>query len=175
MKNIRAIQTHYDGYHFRSRAEARWAVFFNHAGMRYEYEKEGYQLPIGRYLPDFFLPDLGVWLEVKGVLPTDREIALAVHLHIMTDFEVLIAIGAPSATDQIIRVPQREHEGESTRYHFCDDRKNKGEFWLQSEESGCFSIGPSSGVDHGKYPGIFSATRDGYAASRFARFEFGGK
>jgi hypothetical protein len=38
---IAAIQTHYNGYHFRSRLEARWAVFFDECGIRYQYEPEG--------------------------------------------------------------------------------------------------------------------------------------
>lgn len=51
---IRAKETIYDGYRFRSRLEARWAVFFNALGVKYEYEPEGFVLPSGKsYLPDF--------------------------------------------------------------------------------------------------------------------------
>ena len=42
---IKAIPTKYNGYTFRSRQEARWAVFFDHLGIEYEYEKEGFDLP----------------------------------------------------------------------------------------------------------------------------------
>ncbi len=38
---IKAIDTVYNGYKFRSRLEARWAVFFDAAGIKYEYEPEG--------------------------------------------------------------------------------------------------------------------------------------
>lgn len=48
-----AIETEYAGYFFRSRLEARWAVFFDQLGIRWEYEPEGYETPFGRYLPDF--------------------------------------------------------------------------------------------------------------------------
>lgn len=35
--------------------------------MRWEYEKEGYRLSNGEwYLPDFWLPELRTWVEVKG-------------------------------------------------------------------------------------------------------------
>ena len=45
MKNvIKAIETEYDGHRFRSRIEARWAVFFNAIGLKYEYEIEGFQM-----------------------------------------------------------------------------------------------------------------------------------
>jgi hypothetical protein len=82
---LKAIQTRYKGYHFRSRLEARWAVFFDALGVPWEYEKEGYDLgDAGYYLPDFWLPTVrgclgaheahqvpamnaGVWLEIKGV------------------------------------------------------------------------------------------------------------
>ena len=40
--DIKAIETEYDGHRFRSRVEARWAVFFNVIGLKYEYEIEGF-------------------------------------------------------------------------------------------------------------------------------------
>ena len=50
------IETRYGGYHFRSRLEARWAVFFNKfRKARWTYEEEGLALPSGWYLPDFWL------------------------------------------------------------------------------------------------------------------------
>lgn len=68
---IAAIQTEYDGNRFRSRLEARWAVFFNHLGIEWQFEPQGYQVGDGRgayrnYLPDFYLPALEVWAEVRG-------------------------------------------------------------------------------------------------------------
>lgn len=50
---IRPVETVYDGYRFRSRLEARWAVFFKSLGVRYEYEPEGFMTEAGPYLPDF--------------------------------------------------------------------------------------------------------------------------
>lgn len=77
MPDVKAIQTVYNGYKFRSRLEARWAVFFDSSGIEYVYEPEGYVLKDGStYLPDFYLPFVGgrwadkpgVFIEVKGVL-----------------------------------------------------------------------------------------------------------
>jgi len=74
MGKIKAIQTKYNGYHFRSRLEARWAVFFDRIGVRYRYELEGFTLPSGNYLPDFWIEHpldcfasrgWGFWVEVK--------------------------------------------------------------------------------------------------------------
>ena len=51
---IRAIDTEYKGYRFRSRLEARWAMFFDEIGVNWQYEAEGFQDENGtRYLPDF--------------------------------------------------------------------------------------------------------------------------
>lgn len=66
---IQAIQTTYQGYKFRSRLEARWAVFFDALGLKWEYEPEGFQLPGGlQYLPDFRVTSptgLVQWYEIK--------------------------------------------------------------------------------------------------------------
>jgi len=63
---MKAIETKYKGYRFRSRLEARWAVFFDALGLAWEYEKEGYDLNGIKYLPDFWLPGLDCWIEIKG-------------------------------------------------------------------------------------------------------------
>lgn len=66
---IQPIQTTYQGYKFRSRLEARWAVFFDTLGLRFEYEPQGYDINGEWYLPDFYLPELGYWIEVKPGKP----------------------------------------------------------------------------------------------------------
>ena len=88
---IKAIETQYKGYRFRSRLEARWAVFFDLMGIPYAYEEEGFERQYSelgfdvpednieeaeqhgsvykdRYLPDFRLgkPGSGLYAEVKG-------------------------------------------------------------------------------------------------------------
>lgn len=62
---IKAIDTEYNGMLFRSRLEARWAVFFDAAGIKYEYEPEGFEHDGVRYLPDFYLPEFDMYAEVK--------------------------------------------------------------------------------------------------------------
>lgn len=64
--NHGAIETSYKGYKFRSRLEARWAVFFDELGLEWKYEDQGYEVGEHRYLPDFYLPTKGYWCEVKG-------------------------------------------------------------------------------------------------------------
>lgn len=74
-QKIKPIETVYKGYRFRSRLEARWAVFFDACGVDWEYEPEGYDLGGGLYyLPDFLLHGLvgrvegDLYVEVKGVM-----------------------------------------------------------------------------------------------------------
>lgn len=81
---MKAIETRYKGYRFRSRTEARWAVFFDNLVCitEWQYEPEGFELDSGaRYLPDFRVHHTeysDVWFEVKprlGIeqLITDRD------------------------------------------------------------------------------------------------------
>jgi len=66
---ISPIQTSYSGYKFRSRLEARWAVFFTALGLQWVYEPEGFVLQNGvHYLPDFLVTSptgLKQWYEIK--------------------------------------------------------------------------------------------------------------
>lgn len=67
MKKIKAIETAYNGYKFRSRLEARWAVAFDHLGLKWDYEIEGFDLGfLGGYLPDFWLPESKWFVEIKS-------------------------------------------------------------------------------------------------------------
>ena len=72
-KPIVAIETVYKGCKFRSRLEARWAVFFDAMDIRWEYEPQGYETETGDYLPDFYLPDEDFWVEVKPDRPGAME------------------------------------------------------------------------------------------------------
>lgn len=91
--NMRPIQTHYAGCRFRSRLEARWAVFFDHLNIAWDYEKQGYDLgDAGPYLPDFWLEDLEIWFEVKGEHGLE-DYDKARALREATGFPVVIATG----------------------------------------------------------------------------------
>jgi len=79
IRTIRAIPTVYpaaSGTLYRSRTEAKWAVFldtlFGHSP--FLYEGQGFFLPNGdAYLPDFLLPGLSLYAEVKPAIDFDPD------------------------------------------------------------------------------------------------------
>lgn len=79
-KKLNAIETQYKGYRFRSRLEAKWAIFFDEIGWEWIYEHDGYDLPCGKYLPDFFFPDINCFAEVKPVPFTKNEMTKCCQL-----------------------------------------------------------------------------------------------
>lgn len=119
--HITAIQTRYNGYLFRSRLEARWAVFMDEAGIPYSYESEGFEisaridwldkahlttgLHVKRfYLPDFWLPVQEHYVEIKPALrdekgeikwPDDEMCQLQVAFEQQTGKSLIIVCGEP--------------------------------------------------------------------------------
>ncbi len=92
----KAIQTLYHGYRFRSRLEARWAVFFDALGIKWEYEPEGFNLHGNiYYLPDFYVPSLDMYFEVKASELTGEEERKCELLRDETDKPVVALIGTP--------------------------------------------------------------------------------
>ena len=96
MQLLKAIETRYKGYRFRSRTEARWAVAFDAMGIEWEYEKEGYELPSGWYLPDFWLPGLKTFAEVKDGFPKTHETKLLMDLAEASGCECVFLDGIPN-------------------------------------------------------------------------------
>lgn len=104
---IHAIETPYRGYKCRSRLEARWCVFFDECGIKYEYEPEGFDLshiphveqyisPADLwYLPDFWLPALNCYVEIKPLKTPVDDTAVAKAFLLSRKHEVLIVYGSP--------------------------------------------------------------------------------
>lgn len=98
--SIKALQTNYRGIKYRSRTEARWAVYLDELQIAYAYEPEGFDLGGDWYLPDFWLPAAGLWFEVKGVEPNERERRVAEALSRASRCPVVIAVGSPSLREE---------------------------------------------------------------------------
>lgn len=63
----RGLPGEYGGTRFRSHLEARWAIFFDQLGIKWEYEPQGFVTDGSAYLPDFlvFAACGPLWAEVK--------------------------------------------------------------------------------------------------------------
>ena len=94
---IKSIETYYKGYLCRSRTEARWMVAFDKAGIKYDYEPEGFDLgKSGKYLPDFYLPQVDMYAEVKGRPFNIQELKKAKALALESKKVVLLLDGPPA-------------------------------------------------------------------------------
>lgn len=169
------IQTAYKGYRFRSRLEARWAVYFDFLNLPWEYEKEGYNLGegLGYYLPDFWLPLVNMWAEVKPEALSVMEKAKCKRLAAATGHPCLMLIGTPEpkpywAVTGSLDIPAMNALSEPSeldfaisnfkgypeamhRFYVLTDMKGNDEDWWE----------------------MFPDTVDASVAARSARFEFG--
>ncbi len=181
---VSALPTTYAGISFRSRIEARWAVFFDALGVTWEYEPEGYSLPSGPYLPDFLLADQDVWFEVKGKPPTDRESSLAFELARATGRTVMVAY------HRMPRPEQTTHSGwmcdiqpapqQSIEAHFDEGWDNYyawcvcptcGRVGIEFDGRGARVCATTHGSPGGKdYTGDDQRVRDAYERARVYRF-----
>ena len=94
---IKSIETYYKGYLCRSRTEARWMVAFDKVDIKYEYEPEGFDLgKAGKYLPDFYLPQVDMYAEVKGRPFNIKELKKAKALALESKKVVLLLDGQPA-------------------------------------------------------------------------------
>ncbi len=91
---IGVIETEYAGTRFRSRLEARWAVFFDLLGLAWQHEPEAYRLGSSLYLPDFWLPELEAFWEVKPDLDADQR--KPYKLHVLTEKSLVVGCGSPA-------------------------------------------------------------------------------
>lgn len=167
----KAIETEYKGYRFRSRLEARWAVFLDALGLQWEYEKEGYDLgKLGYYLPDFWLPwskyspypGSGYFVEIKGREPTDDEIAKLRALAAQTNHSSWLFVGVPGAH-------KRYTAHRTGNFFFCDPL---AEYIEESNPYDAYTF--DLWCHFSRWDGITPEhMEDAIVAARSARFEHG--
>lgn len=158
---IQPKETRYKGYRFRSRLEARWAVFFDALGIQWEYEKEGFDLgEAGSYLPDFWLPNIygGVYIEIKGahIDYDDQSAHLKAHALGLQGFRVVVFRGLPEefsngkvcAGDSEFDV---HFNTEQTRWILDSDFSDLGWFAL-TELPRAIAAARSARFEHGETP-----------------------
>lgn len=169
---IKAIQTKYKGYRFRSRLEARWAVFFDSLEINWEYENEGYVLQNGNYyLPDFWLPEYETYVECKAQQLNDSEFEKAALLADQSKRQVLLAIGPPDFKEygMVYGFPTKEDQEVLVNVNFCfiycEKTKHKRIFYYESGAANEKGLINENDLDHRIVKAIYD--------SRAARFEHG--
>lgn len=192
MANIKPIETCYNGYRFRSRLEARWAVFFNAINADWEYEPEGFVLKDGTYyLPDFRLRNVRgrginhtmlektvndgeIYVEIKGIL-TDED------LHKIELFPFPIIIFGQIPDEKLVT---SYYDGKYCSWWEFDFSKDNNEHFynLEFSEGDYYWTEPVAAKDGGlvlDYPDDCydftdnELTKKAYRKARQARFEHG--
>lgn len=156
--NRGAVETHYDGVVFRSRLEARWAVFFNAMRVDWQYEPNRYEVGLERpYTPDFYLPRLKVFVEVKADDPSTAARHKADALAINTSIDVVVLAG---------------DVGKARLWGFDGDRVMVLLEWAQCELCALLGLLEEDGdLECGhRRAALTGQLRDAYAAARAYRF-----
>ena len=118
---IKAIETKYNGYNFRSRTEAKWAYVFDKLKIKYLYENEGYELENGDwYLPDFYLPNHGFFIEIKGANPNQKELDKCSFLANGSGEPVVMIIGNPDYFNSLCFYGYNRPTDDSADQYFYD-------------------------------------------------------
>jgi hypothetical protein len=156
---IKSLPTDYNGITYRSRTEARWAVFFTQQEIPFRYEVEGFQMGDLRYLPDFWLPEGKCWFEVKPFDPTALEIEKATRLARGTGKMVFVAPGnpvrdiglhafSPTGRSQKDWCFAYAHE-DGVGYIACDNWRADLAVRIRKTDAsvGCYGMGPETELD----------------------------
>ena len=175
-------------YDFRSRSEAKWAVFFDAAGIDFVYEPEGYNDKEGwAYLPDFYLPDLNMVVEVKLSEKELDDESRDELVRFMTTHDKKVMVGYGNMNFQLCYVKYGKLELTPRDNSFLAMCESCGHLWfghlLDKESTKCSACGHpySAAVLWGHFP-LF--LKDAMVDQRFlravkkalsARFEHGEK
>lgn len=180
---MKAITTIYNGYKFRSRLEARWAVFFKYLHLDYDYEVEGFKLENGLfYLPDFYIPSMDLYIEIK---PSFSEITMDDALKMECFGEkkqLMIIIGSPGK-QEMYYLSSSVYNGQIHEYLIDEPNDDFSEFiegLYQTFQEVDFVISPFDMNWTIGYKDLRFAPEDydysmGLLKARQARFEFGEK
>jgi hypothetical protein len=179
--DLQPIETKFKGHKFRSRIEARWAVFFEALGLRYEYEVEGFKLPSGgAYLPDFLLPDMNVFVEVK---PNDQlelaELRKLDHFALDGDCQLLLILGSPTSHEMLLINRCTTAPLEELQDEYDQESDIVSEYVNSLRDFACVTFGPLA-LQRG-WTLVFKSLpppdemhlQEAFLKAKQARFEFG--
>jgi hypothetical protein len=137
---MKAIETTYNGTLYRSRLEAKWAAFMDILGMTFAYELEGVNLGNLYYLPDFFLPILDCWVEIKPFTPTPLEDLKARRLAQLTNRNVYVFFGDLPKVTSHFGFPEVETDSSSAMCWFPNGNEDHRYLWCQCPRCGAIGI-----------------------------------
>ncbi len=131
-----SVRTEYGGITFRSRLEARWAVFFDALGIRYFYEPHISSL---RCFPDFWLPSLQAYIEIKpnSQKKDARAETKARDLAKYTKKRVYLFFSEVQ--------PPNLGDGKGSAWVFYPDREEAQHHWCECPKCGHIAIAPYRG------------------------------
>lgn len=106
MQEIKAIPTEYNNHTFRSRMEARWALFFDVLGVKWTYEPDVYDIGDGqKYFPDFYFPEYDFFAEIKPTEFNEIEERKWIKFCNINKKPLLLLIGNPHAKISKLYLP----------------------------------------------------------------------
>jgi hypothetical protein len=177
---LKAIETVYKGYRFRSRLEARWAVFLDALGLDYQYEHEGYDLDGLWYLPDFWVPRWDAFVEIKPELPTAQEVEKCRRLSRASGKRVLLFYGTPWEGEYKVALYSHHEQEfpwmpEIANWRILQCRRCENLF-LVSDDVGGFSLGHPREIEDcrgctDRHPLMMPELERALTVARQARFE----
>lgn len=172
----RPIETEYAGIRYRSRLEARWALFFDAAGIDAQYEEQGFELSEGGeshlYLPDFRLP-CGTYVEVKARTSDEEMRWLKVFSDQVGSIMLvgpipLVSTNCGDVSWMTLGTPWGDIRGGFGTY-----LKNKSPWWFFNEERERPVTTEQPEQPVFEYTQLHVEIADAYAVARKARFEHG--
>jgi hypothetical protein len=136
------VQTYYKGIVFKSRFEASMAYLLDLFKIKWLYEPYSMLLPNGLYyMPDFYAPDIKLWIECRGYESDEGEEQIKVFAELIVNNEISQILGKRrkfNLTDYMVVKPESVYFYEATeRFGYgavqdcvaiCKCRKCKGFF-----------------------------------------------
>lgn len=130
---MRTTRPPYPRLTFRSKLEAQWSVIFDQLGLPWAFEPVVFDLPSGKYIPDFKIyPEVNdprtFWVEIKGPWPNAREFEVATEVNIYAETPLVILSGD---------VPKQENGGTAWWFNPARGDDDFGWSMLRTEEALC--------------------------------------
>jgi hypothetical protein len=127
---IKPIPTKYKGVQFRSRLEAKWAVFFDGIQFPWRYEEMPYRMTNGsKYYPDF-TSVLEFAIEIKPIVPNQDYRNKLLDSSMAQQEPILLLCGYPRVLRETRKFP-------SLGYYYSGDGNEEALWFVNECGSGC--------------------------------------